>query len=148
MLKKAEVLYVAIATVNSRIKELQANLDDLREGLASDTKSTAGDKHETGRAMAHLEQEKLAGQIALQQEQLNALKQIDPDRELSGVAFGSLVQTSGGTFFLSAGLGKITVKGSPVFCITAGSPLGQQLLGKKKGDSVRTNQTFEILDVR
>ena len=41
-----------------RFDALKERLDDINESLASETKSSAGDKYETGRAMLHLEKEK------------------------------------------------------------------------------------------
>lgn len=50
--------------VEERIQHLQLALDDAMQATADDSKSTAGDKHETSRAMAHLEQEKLGSQFS------------------------------------------------------------------------------------
>ena len=43
--------------VNERSERLKKQSGELQESLGSETKSSAGDKHETGRAMVQLEQE-------------------------------------------------------------------------------------------
>ena len=138
---------MAQADIQARILLLQKGLADLHEGMSSDTKSTAGDKHETSRAMAHIEQEQLATQLAQLQEHLRMIKQayITKTREL--IAFGSLIETSKGRFFLSSGVGLI--KGEkPFFCISIQTPMGQALIGKKTGDRVSVNgNVLEILAV-
>ncbi len=53
-----------IEEVEKRSANLQDSLNDALDSTANETKSTAGDKHETGRAMAQLEQEKIGSQIA------------------------------------------------------------------------------------
>ena len=45
--------------VNSKLEAIHRTIEGLQNSLTSETKSTAGDKHETGRAMAQLEQEKI-----------------------------------------------------------------------------------------
>lgn len=147
MLSKSAVRTTAIEVVNSKIESLQREFDDLRESLLSETKSTAGDKHETGRAMAQLEQEKLSGQLIESRRLLDSLNQIDSDKSSVSIGFGSLVETSRGWFFVSAGIGAIQVQNNSVFCITAGSPIGQLLLNKSAGDSIQLNGEIEILSV-
>ena len=144
MLSKKEVLNAAISRVSEKLTGIQSEFDALRESLMSETKSTAGDKHETGRAMAQLEQEKLSTQLAETRKSLDGLKQIDPESEMKTVGFGSLVKTSRGYFLVSVGIGAIPVGNTSVFCITAGSPIGQLLLGKSSVDLIELNGNISI----
>ena len=48
--------------LDNKIAELQKILRSLGESAANDTKSSAGDKHETARAMIHIEQETITKQ--------------------------------------------------------------------------------------
>lgn len=144
MLSKTEVLKAAIDRVSEKLNGIQTEFDALREALLSETKSTAGDKHETGRAMAQLEQEKLSAQLAETRKSLDGLKQIDPDLTMQQIGFGSLVKTSRGYFLVSVGIGAIPVGSMSVYCITAGSPIGQLLLGKSSGESIELNGKIDI----
>ena len=145
MLDKQRVFDAAQQELSNKIELLQRAFNDLKSALTSESKSTAGDKHETGRAMAQLEQEKLSGQLSQTISLRDALSQIDPTKLLDTVQFGSLVETSNGYFFFSIGLGKIDLHEDSVFCLTATTPLGQQMLGKKAGDSIQLNgNTIEI----
>ena len=94
--------------VDEKIHSIQLRYDDLNSDLSSDHKSSAGDKHETGRAMTQLEQEKLAGQLSQLEQQKETLSKIAISSPKK-IQFGSLVSTSNGTFFMSIGLGKIEV---------------------------------------
>ena len=148
MLDKELVFDVVTSELDSRTKELQRSLDDLSQILAEETKSSAGDKHETSRALTHREQEKLSGQLNQLLQLKNALAQIDPCEKHDSIGFGSLVHTNQGYFFLSIGIGKVTVENNAVFCITSTAPLGQDLLGRSKGDILSFRESrVEIVDV-
>lgn len=144
MLDKHLVHGTAIELVADKLKGIQQEFDALQESLLSETKSSAGDKHETGRAMAQLEQEKLSRQLSETRKTLEGLKQIDPHKTSPNIGFGSLVKTNRGYFFLSVGIGPINVDKTRVFCITAGSPLGQKILNKHQGDQVEMNGLITI----
>lgn len=128
--------------VNKRVSTLEKALDSSRAEMASESKSTAGDKHETGRAMAQLEQEKLGRQLLSARDLQQAAAQIKVDEELNEIQFGSLVKASTGLFFFSVGIGKLTVGNESVFCLTMTSPLGNALKGKKIGDIIQFNGRF------
>lgn len=132
----------------SKISALQYAIEDNRKALSDNTKSSVGDKHETSRAMAQLEQEKLGKQLQEQQSILASLKQIETETTNETIQFGSLFELPNGWFFLSVGIGRIEFEGQSIFCLTAGSPLGQQVLNKKSGDSVvLAGKSVKILNV-
>lgn len=125
-----------VAKIRSRITDLQFALNDAMEATSDDSKSTAGDKHETSRAMAHLEQEKLGNQYSEAIKLLEILRRIDPSINTNTIRIGSLAETSMGWFYLSVGLGQVDIGGKTVFCLTPLAPFGQFLLGKKTGDQL------------
>ena len=133
--------------LDARLTRLQTELDDLKSGLSANTKSTAGDKHETSRAMAHNEQERLAVQRDQTIHSKRLTAGIDISQVNTTVAFGSVVKTSMGIFFFSLGMGKITVNNEDIYCLAANTPMGQALLGKKKGDIANFNGSIEILEI-
>jgi transcription elongation GreA/GreB family factor len=148
MLDKISVLNALQTEVNSRVKALEKALDDSRTEMVSESKSTAGDKHETGRAMAQLEQEKLGRQVLNARELKVAIAQIKADENHQEIQFGSLVKASNGVFFFSVGIGKLIVEDESIFCLTMTSPLGNFLKGKSAGDTVQFNgNAISILDV-
>lgn len=148
MLDKSIVLQTLQIEVNSRVKTLEKALDDSRSEMVSESKSTAGDKHETGRAMAQLEQEKLGRQVLSARELKVAIAQIKGDENHQKIQFGSLVKATNGVFFFSVGIGKLMVENESIFCLTMTSPLGNSLKGKSAGDSIQFNgNTISIEEV-
>jgi transcription elongation GreA/GreB family factor len=54
---------------------------------------------------------------------------------------GSLVQTSRGNYFLSVGLGKISVEGQDFWAISPTSPIGELMYKKTVGHQFSFNGT-------
>jgi len=125
--------------VEVRSKRLKLSLEGLQESLDSETKSTAGDKHETGRAMVQLEQEKLAQQVQELEHTRNILKKIDIERKSNSIGLGSLVKTSLADYFIAISAGTFQHEGGMVYCISAKAPIAQLLMGKSVGDNFMFN---------
>lgn len=137
-------LYLAMEKVNA----LQAELSSTQESATSEGKSTAGDKHETGRAMMHLEQEKLHKQLAEAQILGAELERIDSTLKHTKAGLGSLIATNKGLFFIAAGLGKVQFDGTSYFVVSAMAPIAAQFIGKCAGEKVKMNEVvYEILGV-
>jgi len=137
------------------LKELDRKIEVIGEAIASakdsrnnDTKSSAGDKYETGREMMQIEIEKnevLLNQTAKQRKEL---ARIDTSEEFNKVAFGSLVKTDKGIYFISIGLGKIQIEDQTCFAISLASPIGGLLKDKLVGDEVQFQErTFTIKEI-
>ncbi len=141
MLLKQKIYSHCLDLLNKKILGLQNVLKELESSNASDTKSSAGDKHETARAMLHIEQENIGKQLKELQEQKAVLERIDPRTHAAQITKGSLVRTDKGFLYLSIALGKIVVEGETLMVISPGSPLGEKLMGLKEKDSVAFNDS-------
>ncbi|MFN5323975.1 MAG: GreA/GreB family elongation factor [Bacteroidota bacterium] len=119
-----------------RSNELREAIDAIQQGANADTKSTAGDKHETARAMAQLDVEMLSKQLGEINKSIEVLKRIPIKNKLSIVQPGSVVETTIGTFYLSVGLGNIQVDGKAIMAISTESPMAKAIMGKKEGDKI------------
>ena len=64
------------------------------------------------------------------------------------VAFGSVVQTDFGNYFISIAAGRILVDEKKYFAISPQAPLAKELMQKEKGDMITFNdKSIKILDV-
>jgi len=137
-----------IQIAHSKASALESELDATRESTTSESKSTAGDKHETGRAMMHLEQEKLHKQLAEAQTIVAELERIEATAIHTQVGLGTLVRTDKTIFLLAAGLGKVEFEGTSYFVVSTKAPIAAQFLGKSAGDKVNMNGTvYDIQSV-
>ena len=128
-----------IDTINSKILMLQQTLADLKESGSNETKSTAGDKHETALAMLQIEQANTRAQLHDAQEQRSALVTINTDVITKKIMPGSYVKTNKGNFYISVALGKLIIDGETVMAISPQSPLGAKLMGRSVHDTVTIN---------
>ena len=138
-MNKIEVHQAICQHLQKRIDGLTDILKETYEATANDSKSSAGDKHETAISMAQLEQEKLTNQIndylALQE----SLFKINPEKSSSKIELGSLVDTNNGWYYFSVGLGVFQVGEITVFAINPLAPIGKLLTGKTVNESINFN---------
>ena len=148
MTLKESIHQVLRKQLTLRIDEIQNILEDLHLSGSRDAKSSAGDKHETGVAMAQLEQEKLRYQIQEFQKMQDVVRKINPSKTNSKINLGSLVETDKGWFYISVGLGSLTFKEQVIFAINPEAPVGKALIGKVKGELIHFNGVeSEIIQV-
>lgn len=143
---KEKVYQYYLQTATEKINLLQKTLDDLKESGANETKSTAGDKHETALAMLQIEQANVRAQLKEAQEQKALLEKINPAFCPQIIVTGSIIKTNKGHFFLSAALGKTVVNGVTVTALSAHSPLGKQLLHKQTAQAITVNGNQYIVE--
>ena len=136
---KNKIHYKCVEFAQQRVMDLKKIIQEAQTAANNETKSSAGDKHETGRAMAQLETEKLSKQLseALKIEQ--TITQINPNTDHQQVRLGSLITTNNGSFYISASLGKIKIENNIYFAISSSSPIGNLLLTKKEKETFSFN---------
>lgn len=145
---KEELYKQCLEFLENKIKVLQSNISDLEAGLLSETKSSAGDKHETGRAMLQLEREKLGQQLIEIEKQQQVLNRINPKLRHQKITLGSVVKTTQLNYFISISIGIIHFKNESYYAISSSTPIAKLILSKVKGDSVTFREnTFDILSV-
>ena len=141
---KSEVL----RQLDLKVKDISNAVKSLKESRDADTKSSAGDKHETSRAKIQTEIDQLSKQLINAQRQKNNLSIIDTTHLNIIADVGSLVETNKGYFFISTGWGRIQIQDENYFVISIESPIGRLLKNKKKGDSIQfRDAAYDILSV-
>lgn len=129
-----EALYsTCVKLIEVKLTGIQNALDGYKKDLLSESKSSAGDKHETGRAMLQLEMEKLGQQYQTVLTQKQALQKIDMSPKQKA-QIGSLVVANGFSYFLATSIGQVKLQEKTIMVISANSPIGKELLGKQKGE--------------
>jgi hypothetical protein len=125
--------------VENRFQKIKQVILDIEESLLEESKSSSGDKHETGRAMLQIDREN-AGRQLLEIENLQSVvRKIDIKTISPYARLGSLVYTNKGNFFIGISIGAVTVGKTNYLCVALHSPIGNLLSGKKKGESFSFN---------
>jgi len=132
--------------VDERLNTVTNIMDSNKKALFSETKSSAGDKHETGRAMLQLEMEKASQQLTSINQMKGVLQKLTIDYNSDIISLGSLIVTDKANYFLAISIGKITIDSSDYYAVSTNSPIGKQLLGKHIGEVIPFNNA-EILDI-
>ncbi|MBL0745375.1 3-oxoacyl-ACP synthase [Chryseolinea lacunae] len=131
-----------------RLATARQAMDHAQEAANEEGKSSAGDKYETGRAMAQIERDKAAQQAHEAQKLLQIINQLNPALHHDKVAAGSVVVTTAHTFYLAVGIGKLLVSGTEFLVLAPASPLGKSLLGLAVNDAFTfNNQRYTILQI-
>ena len=146
MTLKQKICNYYIERINDKIQSLQNVLADLKESGSNETKSTAGDKHETALAMLQIEQANIRAQLKEVQEQKAVLENINPALSPAVIVNGSLIKTDKGYLFISTALGKAVITGINVMALSQLSPLGIKLMGLVKGEAVEINGNRYVIE--
>lgn len=137
---------LCVGLVDRRLKSIQNHIADIQNSLLSETKSSAGDKHETGRAMLQLEREKAGQQLAEIEKLRTLLSKINIQERPGKVGVGSLVFTSEAHYFIAVSLGALQTDSETVYAISPVTPIGQLLMGRQKGDEVSFNGNSFVIE--
>jgi hypothetical protein len=138
-MKKKAWLELMDAGVRETLQRLQADMVVLQESRQSDTKSSAGDKHETARAMVDQELQQLNQQREKAQRNQSELQQLT-EAPCEVAARGAAVETERIIYFISISFGKLPVEGlKPVYALSPVSPAAQAMLGKRAGEVFEIN---------
>jgi len=145
---KEKLHQLCLEIVNERNANIQQNFASIQEAMLSETKSSAGDKHETGRAMLQLEREKLGNQLVEIQKVTEILQKINPKIVATQGCLGSIIYTSQANYFISVSVGELSVDNEKFYAIASNTPIGKLLVGKKVGDTVSfREQSFVVEEV-
>jgi len=142
---KQKLLALCIDIVDYRINSATAAMQIAQDAANQETKSSAGDKYETGRAMMQMERDQAAMQLDDALKLKRTLKQINANEHHTIVSLGSIVITKSFNAFVAVGPGKLDVDGKVYFIVTPMSPLGKTLAGLEAGAEFTFNNKPNVV---
>jgi hypothetical protein len=146
-LETKEVLFKQCeAFLKKRLQTVEAVISSNQKALQSETKSSAGDKHETGRAMLQLEMEKAGQQLAGIMQMKDTLAKLAVLKTSKNACLGSIIVTDKVCYFLSISAGQLVVADKIYFAISISSPMGTLLLGKQENEEVVFNGKIILIN--
>ncbi|PJJ80479.1 3-oxoacyl-ACP synthase [Mucilaginibacter auburnensis] len=145
---KQELYNACLAYVQRSIDAAQQGIIEAQQAAKEDTKSSAGDKYETGREMAQQESNRNMAQLHEANKLKVQLQQV-PLIPSSVVDNGSIVFTNSGNFYVAISAGSLQLDSTKYFAISLASPIGQKMKGLKAGESFNLNgKNYSIKEVR
>ncbi|SDF16069.1 hypothetical protein [Epilithonimonas hungarica] len=145
-MNKEELIKIIRQKLSEKIQNFEKLISETRAS-SNDTKSSMGDKYETGREMLQQEINNLQVQLNEILKQKDFLKTVLP-KPSDKVEKGAIVKTEKGLFFISVSLGEITFENQKIICISQESPLAKVMNGKQKDDVFSLNNMNQrIVDI-
>ena len=125
--------------VATRMQAAQQGIDEATQAAKDETKSSAGDKYETGREMMQQETDRNMAQLNEANKLKVALNKINISSVTNKADVGSLVVTDNGNFYIAISAGMLTVNDDKYFAVSPVSPIGMMLRGQKEGGEFKLN---------
>ncbi|MCD8742606.1 3-oxoacyl-ACP synthase [Mucilaginibacter roseus] len=137
---KAKLHSLCLNYVQQKIGNAGEAIAEAQQAANNETKSSAGDKYETGRAMAQQETDRNMAQLNEANKLKVALNHINTAPNTTGIAdVGSLVTTDNGNFYIAISAGILQADGDSYIAVSVASPIGALLKGKRKGNEFALN---------
>ncbi|WPO92217.1 hypothetical protein [Chryseobacterium sp. HR92] len=143
-MNKQEIINIIKAKATDKIQYFENLIAETRASN-NDTKSSMGDKYETGREMLQQEINNLQRQLNEVLNQQAVLQKItsDPSEKVQN---GALVKTNKGLFYISASMGELVFENQKIMTVSAESPLVKVMCGKKTGESFTVNSIHQTIE--
>lgn len=125
--------------VQKRMEGAQYAINEAQKASNDDTKSSAGDKYETGRAMMQQETDRNILQLNEANKLKVALNNINHSKVSDLIEIGSVVITNLGNFYMAVSAGVLIVNKEKYFAVSTASPIGLMLKGQKIGKEFMLN---------
>jgi hypothetical protein len=136
---KKELHNLCVAYVRRSMDAAELAIQEAQKSSSDDTKSSAGDKYETGREMAQQETNRNLAQLNEANKLMVALNRIGTSGTATHAESGSVIITNNGNFYLAISAGSLQLDGKTYFAVSPASPVGFQLMGKSVGTSFLLN---------
>jgi len=140
-MEKSEILELIKQNIAEKISTFENLIAETRASN-NDTKSSMGDKYETGRKMLQQEINNLQVQLNEVLKQQAVVKSLS-SKPSSKAEKGALIQTDKGIFYISVSLGNLSLNGAKIFCISPDSPLAKSLDQKTEGETISLNNVTQ-----
>lgn len=142
------LLDLCMQAIKDRITGYASELESLDEAAAAESRSSAGDKYETGREMIAQSRILIDHNLAESKANLAALDRMADAEPGAKIGIGTLVETTLGWYLVGVSLGEWESQGLVVRTVSLASPIGLALKGREAGDKVPwRGASFDILRI-
>lgn len=140
-MNKQELLDIIKTKITDKIQSFENLIAETRAS-SNDTKSSMGDKYETGREMLQQEINNLQRQLNESLNQLSVIQKISTEPS-DKVQTGALVKTNKGLFYVTVSVGEIISDSQKIMTVSSESPLVKAMSGKKSAEEFVINNIHQ-----
>lgn len=142
---KAKLHALCVAYIQTRMQAAELAIAEAQQAQNDDTKSSAGDKYETGREMAQQETNRNLAQLNEANKLMVALNQIPVNNPSVKTENGSVILTNNGNFYLAISAGALVLDGKTYIAVSPASPIGFKMKDKKAGEEFILNEKTYLI---
>ncbi|MDR6920710.1 MULTISPECIES: hypothetical protein [Chryseobacterium] len=142
-MNKQDLLNILTKKITDKIIHFESLIAETRASN-NDTKSSMGDKYETGREMLQQEINNLQRQLNETLSQQAVVQKISCE-PMDKVKNGALVKTDKGLFYITVSAGEIVFEKQKIMTVSAESPLVKAMYGKKKREVFTVNNISQTI---
>lgn len=143
---KAQLYLLCGEYLRTREAEIKKAIAEAQEAANNETKSSAGDKFETGREVMQQDIDLNITRLNELNKLKTTLELIAPAQKSTVVIPGSVVFTSNGNFYIAIGAGQLKVGDEMFYAVSSASPIGSKLAGQKAGHSFTLNNKQYLIE--
>jgi hypothetical protein len=145
---KKKLIELIFQQLDKRIEASEKAVKAAQDSANNESKSSAGDKYETGRAMAQNDRDMYALQLHQTKSEKQFLENISFEQNHKVIKPGSLVETTMGWFLIAISIGVLDIDSVKVMVISLQSPIGLVLNGLAEGQTfLFRDKNFTIISV-
>ena len=145
-IEKSEFLSFLNEKIEYKIRKANEYLESIQESIRSETKSTAGDKHDTNRELMQQERNKAAQNVSHQLLAQKTIMELRKSKSSKQIGFGSLIQTNRSFIYIGLSIGKVAYKDQNVLCVSPVSPLARAFESKTENQEVDFNEVLYFIE--
>jgi len=138
-IEKSDFISFLNERIESKIRKANEYMESIQESIRSESKSTAGDKHDTTRELMQQERNKAAQNISHQLLAQKTILELQKSKASDEIGFGSLVQTDQSWIYIGLSIGKVLYNDLEVLCVSPVSPLARAFESKSENEEVDFN---------
>lgn len=143
VMDKSKLLDAVKNRLTEKIQKFEKLIEDTRASN-NDTKSSMGDKYETGREMLQQEINNLQRQLNEARNQQALLQKVNTDSSAK-VQNGALIETDKGLLYIAASVGEVILDNRKVMTVSTESPLAKAMAGLTGGQNFSLNNTSQTV---
>jgi transcription elongation GreA/GreB family factor len=143
---KQQLYILCVEYLKKQETEIKKTIAEAQEAANEETKSSAGDKFETGREIMQQDIDLNLMRMNQLDKMKDALEKILPGQISSTAVPGSVVRTNNGNYYIAISAGQLKLDGATYFAISIASPIGAKIAGKKTGEEFELNGKKYIIE--
>ena len=143
---KQQLYILCVEYLKKQETEIKTAITEAQEAANEETKSSAGDKFETGREIMQQDIELNLIRMNQLDKMKDTLEKIIPGQISSTAVPGSVVRTNNGNYYIAIGAGQLKLEGVTYFSISIASPIGTKMAGKKTGEEFELNGKHFVIE--